>query len=245
MPENIRSGQTIPEACHMVNERHVVVPANTKEVPLRLNIKQGQSRTHTQAFFQPSLLFFELGLSLEAIPLMDVDSRVTYLLVNNNTKEDILIPKSTPLGWLISTKFHDFELRIPVIGRMPPALIPNEVDGEVVFTKPAGAISLFPYMTLYNDCVCRVDLANDKEMSFQTVNVMSVDCFSNSGPRPPRVNTEETEDPTTKPEPDFVLQVEQVLAGADALNSDEEREQPAIFCSSMKRPLPKTLLTVA
>ena len=224
-PENLKSGQTIPEACQVMNEQHIVVPANTKDVPLRLNIKRGQNRTHSQAFFQPSLLFFDLGLSLEATPLMEVGSRATYLLVHNSTQEEILIPKSTPLGWLISTKFHDFELRIPVIGRIPPALLPNSIDDEVVYTKPSGAITLFPVVTLHHDCVCRIDLADDKEMVLQTVTVMSVGYTPDSGSMPPLTDTAKEKDPATKSEPDFPSQVEQVLAGADALTTDEECEQ--------------------
>ncbi|XP_035530703.1 uncharacterized protein LOC118337705, partial [Morone saxatilis] len=67
-PENMKSGQTIPEACQVINEHHMVVPAKTKNVAITLNVKSGQHLGHSQGFFQPSPLFCKLGLSLEATP---------------------------------------------------------------------------------------------------------------------------------------------------------------------------------
>ncbi|KAL7404883.1 hypothetical protein ABVT39_020407 [Epinephelus coioides] len=94
---------------------------------------------------------------------------------------------------------------------------PNDPDDEVVYTKPSGAIMLFPS-------------TDDKEMAIQTVTVMSVDSAPDSGPVSSHENktkesTGASPDSTMEHKPDFASQVEQVLANADALNSDEECEK--------------------
>ncbi|CAJ1066377.1 hypothetical protein NFI96_013771 [Xyrichtys novacula] len=90
--DNIKSGQSIPEACQVSIDHNIVIPAMTKDVPIHLNLQCGQQLLHTQAFFQPSLLFLKHGLSTQATPLLELHSRFTHLLVQNTTSEDILIP---------------------------------------------------------------------------------------------------------------------------------------------------------
>ncbi|KAL1249122.1 hypothetical protein QQF64_020127 [Cirrhinus molitorella] len=41
------SGQTIPEVCTLVNELETTVPAYTKGVAVRLNLRRGQTLNHT------------------------------------------------------------------------------------------------------------------------------------------------------------------------------------------------------
>jgi len=60
--------------------------------------------------------------------------------MSNTSKEVILIPKATPLGWFISTDFHDFELGIPILGRIPPPLLPGHQTTRVVYTKPRALL---------------------------------------------------------------------------------------------------------
>lgn len=134
-PAKIKSGQTIPEACQVSTPCHYTIPAQTKDVPIRLNILPGQTLDHNRAFFPPLRMFNDLGLSLDATHMVDVNSRFTYLLVKNDTLEEITIPNSTPPGWLINTNFHDFELHVPVIGRISPSLLSN-TETNVVHTEP-------------------------------------------------------------------------------------------------------------
>ncbi|CAJ1057626.1 hypothetical protein LDENG_00238730%2C partial [Xyrichtys novacula] len=224
--DNIISGQSIPEACQVANELDIVVPAMTTNVPIRLNLQRGQKLLHTQAFFQPSLLFLKLGLSTQATPLLELHSRFTHLLVQNTTSEDILIPKSTPLGWLISTSFHDFELRIPVIGKMPRSLMSDHSSEQVFHTLPSRAISLFPTVPLDHDTICQVDLSEDSQMILHTVQVLSVSsepetAHTLSGVEPSIFPTGQT----PEHDPDFDAKVEQLVAEADALNGEKEREK--------------------
>ncbi|CAJ1057765.1 hypothetical protein LDENG_00238730%2C partial [Xyrichtys novacula] len=224
--DNIISGQSIPEACQVANELDIVIPAMTTNVPIRLNLQRGQKLSHTQAFFQPSLLFLKLGLSTQATPLLELHSRFTHLLVQNTTSEDILIPKSTPLGWLISTSFHDFELRIPVIGKMPRSLMSDHSPEQVFHTLPSRAISLFPTVPLDHDTICQVDLSEDSQMVLHTVQVLNVSsepemAHTLSGVEPSIFPTGQT----PEHDPDFDAKVEQLVAEADALNGEEEREK--------------------
>lgn len=129
-----RSGQTIPGLCQVANSQHITVPVCTQDVPIQIHMLAGQGLDHPHAFYQPAPLFFDLGLSLEAMPLLGLDSRSTILSVCNTQTGDILIPKATPLGWLISTDFHDFELSIPILGCIPPTLLPEDSGTVVVYT---------------------------------------------------------------------------------------------------------------
>lgn len=247
--DNMRSGQTIPEVCQAINEHHMTVPAKTTNVAIRLNIKPGQCLDHSQAFFQPSPLFSKLGLALEATPLLDLRSRSTHLLVNNNTAEEILIPKSVPLGWMINTKFHDFELRIPVIGTLPRALLPDESDEGVMYTKPSKAIALFPSLKLTTNAICRVDLANHKEMVIQTINTLSLGSTQEFPSEPHAKETGQMSSDTKLdseelPDAAFAAQIEQVVTQADALSSDEERKNFAVSCVNTKHRSQKILLNV-
>lgn len=106
------------------------------------------SLNHSQEFFQPCLAFFKLGLTVEAIPLMELDSSSTCLLVQNTMAEEIVVPKSSFLGWFISTDFHGFELGILVIGQIPSLLICEDPDAQMVYTKTSIAIAIFPVHTV-------------------------------------------------------------------------------------------------
>ncbi|RXN26747.1 olfactory receptor 51B2-like protein [Labeo rohita] len=73
--KNLRSGQTMPDACAMINEQEVTIPAYSKSVSVRLNMRPGQTLNSKLAFFQPSRTCLRLGVTLEATPLIEVSSR--------------------------------------------------------------------------------------------------------------------------------------------------------------------------
>ncbi len=126
--KNLQSGQTMPDACAMITEQEATIPAYSKSVSVRLNMRPGQTLNSKLGFFQPSRTCLKLGLTLEATPLMEVSSRAVYVLFNNCTAQDIHVPKANHLGWLISQAFHDFELMVPVIGPIPTQLMSDEYD---------------------------------------------------------------------------------------------------------------------
>ncbi len=74
--ENLQSGQTIPDACAMITEQEATIPAYSKSVTVRLNMRPGQTLNSKLSFFQPSRPCLKLGLTLEATPLVEVSSRM-------------------------------------------------------------------------------------------------------------------------------------------------------------------------
>ncbi len=180
-PKNLKSGQSIPEVCEVANDRHVTIPAHTKDMIVCLNIKQGQCHVHSQVFFQPSLLFLKLGLLIDAIPLTQLRSRSIHLPVHNYTGEDILVPKSTQIGWLISMEFHDFELQIPVIRPSPDSLIPEDPEDGIICAKPSRSIAFFPTLKLNS----RLDVIDGQEMTDQTVSVLCAESTATPIPMSP------------------------------------------------------------
>ncbi|RXN39364.1 gag-pol fusion [Labeo rohita] len=141
-PENLLSGQTIPEACTLISEQETVIPAYTKGVAVRLNLRCGQTLSHSLGFFQPSPECVELGLTLEATPLVEVTSRALYILFNNCMAMDVRVPKAYRLGWLVSYDFQDFELVLPVIGPLPVSMIPEGSSSHTVLTVPFKIITI-------------------------------------------------------------------------------------------------------
>ncbi len=134
--KNLQSGQTMPDACAMITEQEATIPAYSKSVTVRLNMRPGQSLNRRLSFFQPSITCLKLGLTLEATPLIEVSSHAVYVLFNNCMAQDIHVPKASHLGWLINQAFHDFELTVPVIGPIPAQLTSDEYNETITFTKP-------------------------------------------------------------------------------------------------------------
>ncbi len=81
--KNLQSGQTMPDACTMITEKKAPIPAYSKSVSVRLNMRPGQTLNSKLSFFQTSRTCLKLGLTLEATPLNEVSSRAVYVLVNN------------------------------------------------------------------------------------------------------------------------------------------------------------------
>ncbi len=96
--KNLQSGQTMQEACAMTMQQEATIPAYSKSVSVRLNMRPGQTLNSKQGFFQPSRNCLKLRLTLEATPLIEVSSRAVYVLFNNCTDQDIHVPKASYLG---------------------------------------------------------------------------------------------------------------------------------------------------
>ncbi|KAG1941678.1 retrotransposable element [Pimephales promelas] len=221
--DNLMSGQTIPEVCTLISEQDTVVPAYTKGVAVRLNIRRGQTLNHTLGFFQQSPECIELGLTLEATPLTEVSSRAVYILFNNCIAVDITIPKAYRLGWLVSHDFPDFELTLPFIGPLPIAMMPDGYTGDTLRTAPFKIISIASVMPMDKDQVCRTELTEDRHLAVYTVSKQPA-CETDETSAPTLVNS--TGDSLTEePYPGFESQVQQILSDADAIQDDADRQR--------------------
>ncbi len=141
--ENLQSCQSIYNVCDVANKQNRTIPAHTKNVIVRLNIKSGQHRIHSQLLFQPSPLISKLGLSMDATSSIEPWSKSICLLMHNDSEQDILLPKSTTLGWLIDTELHNFG---PITGNcelMPDSLLPDNPNDGIAYTKPLKSIAIF------------------------------------------------------------------------------------------------------
>lgn len=170
--EESNSSRT-PTTITTVMEPRQPGPEQPEHVPTHYQEIQNLENVHSRVSFQPSTLFFQLGLSIQATPLMDLCTRSTYLLVQNNTGEDILIPKTTTLGWLISIEFQDPALRIPVIRQIPLPLLLHQPEKQVVYTKPSR--SSHSDLPMESETVSHVNLTNNYEMVLQTMYALSAD----------------------------------------------------------------------
>ena len=146
-PELMRSGQTIPQACQVASEFDIVIPARTTGFPLKLVILKGQELKSSPAFFQPLPFFLELHLTVCGTPLLELNHRSAYLLVQNLTSASLSVVARQPLGLFIDSSFHDFELTIPVIGELPPSLVKPGSFEQSCFTFPDKMILIAPHET--------------------------------------------------------------------------------------------------
>lgn len=175
------SNQNIPQACEVVNKFEVVVSAQTAGFPVRLVVNKGQDlKRAILAFFQPSLQFRSLGLSVCGNSQLEVNNRSSYLLVQNLTRTDIHILPNTPFGYLIDSPFHDFELIIPVIGDLPDLPWQESSSEQVYFTHPNKMIAITPHPFWYEGTVCRVDRRSEDEMVVHAVVAQEPVISSNS-----------------------------------------------------------------
>ncbi|KAL0159214.1 hypothetical protein M9458_042939, partial [Cirrhinus mrigala] len=199
--ENLLSGQTIPEACTLISEQETVVPAYTKGVTVRLNLRCGQTLSHSLGFFQPLPECVELGLTLEATPLVEVTSWAVYILYD----------------------FQDFELVLPVIGPIPVSMIPEESSSHTVSTVPFKIIIILSVVPVVKEQVCRTELTVDQHLAVYTVS-SHPSCETDNVTAPPTVhNTEEVK--KEEPYPGFETQVQQILRDADALQVDADHHK--------------------
>ncbi len=167
--QNLQSGQTMPDACAMITEQEATIPAYSKSVSVRLNMRPGQTLNSKLSFFQPSRTCLKLGLTLEATPLIEVSSRAVYVLFNNCMAQDIHVPKASHLGWLINQAFHDFELTVPVIGPIPAKLTSDECNDTITFTKPHEIIAITSILPVSRESVCCSELMDDTHLAVYTV----------------------------------------------------------------------------
>ncbi len=220
-PEQMASGQTIPQACQVASEISVTVPAGTVGFPIRLALLKGQKMSGLQAFFQPLPRFLELNLTVCGTPLLELNNRSTYLLVQNLTRVPIQVTAWTPLGMLIDGSFHDFELTVPVIGNLPQSLVGDNNAENVIYTIPTKMITIAPHDTLEQEAICGAILGTEGDMVVYAL-VTQPGNMDPSG--------EATKATPEEPYPGFESEIDQQLAKADALTSQEQRD-PSILHS--------------
>ncbi len=172
--KNLQSGQTMQDACAMITEQEATIPAYSKSVSVRLNMRPGQTLNSKLSFFQPSRTCLKLGLTLEATPLIEVSSRAVYVLFNNCMAQDIHVPKASHLGWLINQAFHDFELMVPVIGPIPAQLMVDGYNDAITFTKPHEVIAITSILPVSRESVCRSELMDDTHLTVYAVSTQPV-----------------------------------------------------------------------
>ncbi len=220
--KNLQSGQTMPDACAMITEQGATIPAYSKSVSVRLNMRPGQTLNSKLSFFQPSRTCLKLGLTLEATPLIEVSSRAIYVLFNNCMAQDIHVPKASHLGWLINQAFHDFELMVPVIGPIPAQLMSDGYNDTITFTKPHEVIAITSILPVSRESVCRSELMDDTYLTVYAVSTQPAT-------EPPTQVTSGTQSPfndltAEEPYAGFNTQMQQILSDADALHNEVERQ---------------------
>ncbi len=220
--KNLQSGQTMPDTCAMITEQEATIPAYSKSVSVRLNMRPGQTLNSELGFVQPSRTCLKLGLTLEATPLIEVSSRAVYVLFNNCTPQDIHVPKANHLGWLISQAFHDFELMVPVIGPVPAQLISDEYDDTVTFTKPHEIIAITSILPVSRESVCCSELTDDTHLAVYAVSTQPV----TESPTQVTIGAQGPSNDLTTEEPyaGFNAQIQQILSEADALHNEVDRQ---------------------
>ena len=142
----------------------MTIPARTAGVPIRLVILRGQKSYGSQAFFQPFNCFRKLNLSVCGTPLLELNHRSAYLLVQNLTNAPIQVMARQPLGMLVDSSFHDFELTIPVIGALPPSLTKDDNPEEPVFTSSTHMIAIIRHEALQSEAICSATLGTEGDL---------------------------------------------------------------------------------
>ncbi len=212
----------MPDACAMITEQEATIPAYSKSVSVRLNMRPGQTLNSKLSFFQPSRTCLKLGLTLEATPLIEVSSRAVCVLFNNCMAQDIHVPKASHLGWLINQAFHDFELTVPVIGPIPAQLTSDECNDTITFTKPHEIIAITSILPVSRESVCRSELTDDTHLAVYAVSTQP----ATESPTRVTIGAQSPSNDLTAEEPyaGFNAQIQQILSEADALHNEVDRQ---------------------
>ncbi|MEQ2207359.1 hypothetical protein XENOCAPTIV_011120, partial [Xenoophorus captivus] len=213
-PEVMLSGQIIPHACQAISEIDSLVPQRTAGLPIRLTVKTGQKVQNTRIFFQPLPYFWELNLVVCGTPMLELNNRSTYLLVENPTQVPIQVTTRKPLGMLIDTSFHDFGLTIPLIGDMPLFVSGGQDSPDVVFMFPSDMITVERHEVLTTKSTCGATLGAEGNLVVYALVT-----------HPGQLAQEElgTQDSSSGPYPGFETEVSEQLEKADVLSTEEER----------------------
>ncbi|KAJ8369526.1 hypothetical protein SKAU_G00095540 [Synaphobranchus kaupii] len=137
------------------------------------------------------------------------------LTVQNFTNHTTQIAAHKPLGHLVDSSFHDFELTIPMIGKLPESLIGAEDHGQVYFTHLNQINSITMCEPMHMDTVCRVDLSGDNEMIVHAI-VSENGSAQSDGTKPP---------PQEELYVGFEAEVQQQLVKADTLETVRQRHK--------------------
>ncbi len=221
--KNLQSGQTMPDACAMITEQEATIPAYSKSVSVRLNMRPGQTLNSKLSFFQPSRTCLKLGLTLEATPLIEVSSCAVYVLFNNCTAQDIHVPKVSHLEWLINQAFHDFEQTVPVIGPIPAQLMSVECNDTITFTKPHEIIAITSILPVSRESVCRSELTDGTHLAVYAVSTQP----ATESPTQVTIGAQSPSNDLSAEEPyaGFNAQIQQILSEADALHNEVDRQE--------------------
>lgn len=131
--------------CPVASKIVLIIPTGAAIFHIHLMILKGQKMLGSQACpcpCKPLPHFWELNLTICAMPLLELNNRSTFLLVQNLTHVPIQVTAQQTLGMLVDSFFHDFEPTIPVIGELPLSL--NRVDhvSNVSLTFPTKMITV-------------------------------------------------------------------------------------------------------
>lgn len=213
-PDRMKSGQTVPHACQVAAENDVTIFPRTAGTPICLVIMKGQKIPGLQAFFQPLPIFTRLNLRVCGTPLLELDNRSTYLLVQNPTYAPIFVKTRQPLGMLIDRSFHDFELTVPVVGELPVSLTREEDLGGALLSGPTGMITVTCRGPLQDQPICGATLEPGGDLLVYALTA-----------HPENLAQPQNSSPTTEePYPGFEAEINQQLEKADALSTEAQRE---------------------
>ncbi len=122
--KSLQSGQTLPDACAMITEQEATIPAYSKSVSVRLNMRPGQTLNRKLSFFQPSRTFLKLGLTMEAGTSDECNDTITF------TKPHEII--AITLILLVSREVtDDTHLTVYAVSTQPVTESPTQVTIEV------------------------------------------------------------------------------------------------------------------
>ncbi len=153
--KNLQSGQTMPDACAMITEQEATIPAYSKGVSVRLNMRPGQTLNSKLGFFQPSRTCLKLGLTSGSHTSHGSVISCCVCVVQQLYGPRHPRSQSQSPGMAHQPGVPRLELMVPVIGPIPTQLMSDEYDDTVMFTKPHEVIAITSILPVSRESVCR------------------------------------------------------------------------------------------
>ncbi len=128
--KSLQSGQTLPDACAMITKQEATIPAYSKSVSVRLNMRPGQTLNRKLSFFQPSRTCLKLGLTMEAGTSDECNDTITFTKPHEIISITLILLVSRE-SVCCSEVTDDTHLTVYAVSTQPVTESPTQVTIEV------------------------------------------------------------------------------------------------------------------
>uniref|UniRef100_A0A8C5Q8I3 ribonuclease H n=1 Tax=Leptobrachium leishanense TaxID=445787 RepID=A0A8C5Q8I3_9ANUR len=155
----LKSCQTLPYAVNLQVPYEVCIPPGSVNYPLPLQVMEGQKLRNSEALVCISNRIHGLGISANPTPMVKIHQSRTQIIINNNSSQEIHLPKDTTIGLALDSDYYTFGFQNAVIGLIPERYLTEEQMIEQSFNSwPEGLFTIYSVYPFSSEVgICKVE----------------------------------------------------------------------------------------